>query len=84
MPALATTFRQAYQLTALLGGITSDQSSWLSNGMEAQVYTMSIMGIDLDNQTEAQYPHDLVTKLGIDQCSVNQIHEQLAVPTIYG
>lgn len=54
------------------------------NGMQAQVYAMSIMGIDLDNQTEAQYLHDFATELGIDQRNVNHIHEQLGVPTIYG
>lgn len=54
------------------------------NGMEAQVYAMSIMGIDLDNQTEAQYLHDFATELGIDKRGVNHIHEQLGVPSIYG
>jgi len=54
------------------------------NGMEAQVYAMSIMGIDLDNQTEAQYLHDFATQLGIDKRNVNHIHEQLGVPSIYG
>lgn len=54
------------------------------NGMEAQVYAMSIMGIDLDNQTEAQYLHDFATELGIDKRSVNHIHDQLGVPSIYG
>ena len=54
------------------------------NGMEAQVYAMSIMGIDLDNQTEAQYLHDFATELGIDKRNVNHIHEQLGVPSIYG
>lgn len=52
-------------------------------GMEAQVYAMSIMGIDLDNQTEAQYLHDFAAELGIDKRNVNHIHEQLGVPTIY-
>lgn len=54
------------------------------NGMEAQVYAMSIMGIDLDNQTEAQYLHDFATELGIDKSNVNHIHAQLGVPSIYG
>ena len=54
------------------------------NGMEAQVYAMSIMGIDLDNRTEAQYLHDFATALGIDKRGVNNIHEQLGVPSIYG
>ena len=52
--------------------------------MEAQVYAMSIMGIDLDNRNEAQYLHDLATELGIDKRGVNHIHAQLGVPSIYG
>jgi len=54
------------------------------NGMKAQVYAMSIMGIDLDNRNEAQYLHDLATELGIDERGVNHIHAQLGVPSIYG
>lgn len=53
------------------------------NGMQAQVYTMSIMGIDLDNQAEAQYLHDFATELGIDKSNVDNIHAQLGVPTLY-
>lgn len=52
-------------------------------GMGPQVYAMSVMGIDLDNQAEAQYLHDLATRLGIDQQSVNHIHAQLSVPALY-
>jgi len=54
------------------------------NGMEAQVYAMSIMGIDLDNRNEAQYLHDFATALGLDKRGVNHIHAQLGVPSIYG
>ena len=54
------------------------------NGMEAQVYAMSVMGIDLDNRSEAQYLHDFATALGLDKRGVNHIHAQLGVPSIYG
>ncbi len=54
------------------------------NGMEAQVYAMSVMGIDLDNRNEAQYLHDFATALGLDRNGVNNIHAQLGVPSIYG
>lgn len=53
------------------------------DGLEAQVYTMSVMAIDLDNQSEAQYLHSLATALGINQTSVNHIHAQLGVPALY-
>lgn len=52
-------------------------------GLEAQVYTMSVMAIDLDNQTEAQYLHELAQNLGLDQRGVNHIHKELGVPPLY-
>jgi len=54
------------------------------NGLEAQVYAMSVMGIDLDSRVEAQYLHDLATAMGLDKDGVNHIHAQLGVPSIYG
>ncbi len=54
------------------------------NGMEPQVYAMSVMAINLDNRAEAQYLHDLATELAIDKNGVNHIHAQLGVPSIYG
>lgn len=53
-------------------------------GLEAQVYTMSIMGIDLDNRKEAEYLHELATALQIDRQQVNHIHARLGVPALYG
>lgn len=53
------------------------------NGMEEQVYMMSVMAIDLDQREEAQYLHQLAQSLNISQAQSNQIHEQLGVPTIY-
>ncbi|MCB2137007.1 MAG: tellurite resistance TerB family protein [Rhodobacteraceae bacterium] len=52
-------------------------------GLEAQVYTMSVMAINLDNQSEAQYLHQLAGALGIDQRNVNAIHARLGVPALY-
>ena len=52
-------------------------------GMESQVYVMSVMGIDLDNQREAQYLHELAQAMGIGQQDVNHIHTQLGVPKLY-
>lgn len=52
-------------------------------GMEAQVYLMSVMGIDLDNRNEANYLHQLATAMGLDQASVNHIHTQLGAPALY-
>ncbi len=53
------------------------------NGMEAQVYMMSVMAIDLDQREEAQYLHSLAQALNISQAQSNQIHDQLGVPNIY-
>lgn len=53
------------------------------NGLQAQVYTMSVMAINLDNQQEAQYLHSLAQALGIDKQAVNHIHGKLGVPALY-
>jgi len=52
-------------------------------GLGPQVYTMSVMAIDLDNQNEANYLHALAQGLGIGQEQVNAIHGQLGVPALY-
>ena len=52
-------------------------------GLEAQIYTMSVMAITLDNQTEAQYLNALATALGLDHAQVNDVHTKLGVPTLY-
>lgn len=53
------------------------------NGLQSQVYTMSVMAINLDNQQEAQYLHSLAQALGIDKQAVNHIHGKLCVPALY-
>ncbi|MCF6322558.1 MAG: tellurite resistance TerB family protein [Rhizobiaceae bacterium] len=52
-------------------------------GLEQQVYTMSVMAIDLDSQAEAQYLHKFRTALNMDQRQVNMIHDQLGVQKLY-
>ncbi|MEZ5777708.1 MAG: DUF533 domain-containing protein [Paracoccaceae bacterium] len=52
-------------------------------GLEAQVYTMSVMAIDLDNRNEAQYLHQLASAMGIDKRQVNHVHAKLGVPALY-
>ena len=52
-------------------------------GMQSQVYTMSVMAIDLDAQAEAQYLNDLAKALGLAPKQVNAIHAHLGVPALY-
>ncbi len=52
-------------------------------GMAPQVYAMSVLGINLDSQAEAQYLHQLAQGYGLDSAMVNDIHNQLGVPPLY-
>lgn len=52
-------------------------------GLEQQTYTMALMGIDLDNQNEAQFLDGLARALGLDHGSVNAIHAQMGAPKLY-
>ncbi len=52
-------------------------------GMEQQVYMMSVMAIDLDNQNEAKYLHQLATAMDIGQRDVNAVHAHLGAPPLY-
>jgi len=58
-------------------------ASHVPSGMEQQVYLMSVMGINLDNQKEAQYLHDLATHLKMGKAQVNAVHDHLGVPKLY-
>jgi uncharacterized membrane protein YebE (DUF533 family) len=57
--------------------------SSVPQGMEQQVYLMSILAIDLDSQAEAQYLDKLAKGLNIDQATSNAIHQKLGVPALY-
>lgn len=52
-------------------------------GMEAQIYVMSLMAIDLDNQKEAQYLHSLAQALSLSQREVNALHDRAGVQPLY-
>ncbi len=52
-------------------------------GLESQIYAMSVLGIDLDTQQEAQYLHKLAQGFGMQPSDVNAIHEQMGVPSLY-
>ncbi|MDF1726645.1 MAG: tellurite resistance TerB family protein [Sulfitobacter sp.] len=52
-------------------------------GMGAQVYAMSLLAIDLDTQDEAQYLHKLAQAYGMTPGQVNEIHDQMGVPSLY-
>jgi len=51
--------------------------------LRQQAYTMSLLVIDLDNQNEANYLHRFASALGIDQNTVNALHNQLGEPQLY-
>lgn len=52
-------------------------------GMGPQVYAVSLLAIDLDTRDEAQYLHQLASGYGMDTAQVNDIHDQLGVPSLY-
>lgn len=53
-------------------------------GLEQQVYLMSLLGIDLDSQAEAQYLDRLAKGMGLSPEATNQIHAKAGVPSLYG
>ena len=55
----------------------------IPRGMEQQIYAVSLMAIDLDNNQEAQYLADLAQGLRIQPELANQIHDQLGAPQIF-
>jgi hypothetical protein len=53
------------------------------NGMEEQVYTVSLMAIDLDNQREAKYLAGLAQALELTAEDVNRLHDRLRAPRLF-
>ncbi|MEH7827607.1 DUF533 domain-containing protein [Gemmobacter denitrificans] len=53
-------------------------------GMEEQVYMVSLSAIDLDNRNEAQYLHGLAQALDLTPDEVNRLHDQAGAARIYG
>jgi len=52
-------------------------------GLENQIYAVSVLGIDLDSQKEAEYLAELGSALGIGSSEINAIHAKLGVPALF-
>lgn len=52
-------------------------------GLEEQVYSLSLMAIDLDEQKEAEYLADLAHGLRMDPARCNVIHQNYNAPVIF-
>ena len=55
----------------------------IPRGMGEQIYAVSLMAIDLDKNSEAQYLADLAQGLGISTQLANQMHDKFGVPKIF-
>ena len=53
-------------------------------GLEQQIYALSLTSIDLDTNNEAQYLGQLAQGLNLDPNLCNQIHDQVGAPKIFG
>ena len=53
------------------------------NGMEEQVYLVSLMAIDLDNQREATYLAGLAKALELSPQEVNGLHDRMGAPRMF-
>ncbi|MDU9003795.1 DUF533 domain-containing protein [Sedimentitalea todarodis] len=51
--------------------------------LKAQVYSMSLMSIRLDRQSEAEYLDSLARALGLNQQAVNALHLQMGTQPLY-
>ncbi len=52
-------------------------------GSEKQVYMMSLMGIELDQPTEAKYLDQLRRAMNVSEQDANAIHSHLGAPILY-
>ena len=52
-------------------------------GLEQQIYALSLTSIDLDTNNEAQYLGQLAQGLKLDPNLCNQIHDQVGAPKIF-
>ena len=52
-------------------------------GLEQQVYFLSLTSIELDTQNEAQYLGQLAQAMNLDPQVCNEIHDQVKAPRIF-
>ena len=55
----------------------------IPQGMEQQIYAISLAAIDLDTRTEAEYLNKLAQGLGLSPEVCNALHEQVGAPKLY-
>ncbi len=55
----------------------------IPQGLEQQIYAISLTSIDLDSQNEANYLGQLAQGLQMNPAVCNQIHEHLGAPKIF-
>ena len=53
------------------------------SGLEAQVYAMALMAIDLDSREEAEFLHRLAQGMRLERSDVDAIHQRLNAPSLY-
>ena len=53
------------------------------DGLEPQIYALSLTSIELDTQNEAQYLGQLAQHMELDPSICNQIHDQVGAPRIF-
>ena len=58
-------------------------ASSVPQGLEQQVYFLSLTSIELDTQNEAQYLGQLAQAMKLDPAVCNQIHDQVKAPRIF-
>ena len=52
------------------------------SGMEAEVYTASLLPIEIDTVAETEYLRTLADGLGLKQEQIDEIHNTLEIPTL--
>lgn len=50
------------------------------DGLQPQIYAMSLAAIDFDSRIEVQYMQALAESLGLSAAEINGIHQQMGVP----
>ncbi len=63
--------------------LNMDFLSDVDSSMASQVYSISLMAIELDTMEELNYLKQLAQRMGMDPQTVNSIHQQLGVAPIY-
>lgn len=52
-------------------------------GLEAQVYLMSLLAIELEDEAERRYLRELATQLRLDDARVDALHRQIGAPSLH-